>query len=178
MIVAGADPGFDGAIAFLEVDPLRVVGIVDMPTAKKKSGRRELALHELVGDCLQVLDGRRCGHLIIERVNSFAPAGRRMGASSAFSLGECAMAVRMLAACHGWPVTMIAPGQWKRVFSLSADKAQARLRASELLPADAVFWTQKRGLVTVAQANGRAEATLLALYGTRTLSLIEQEKAA
>jgi hypothetical protein len=50
VIIAGADPGFDGAIAFLDVEAQRVVGIVDVPTAKKKSGRREVLLHELVGD--------------------------------------------------------------------------------------------------------------------------------
>ena len=89
MIIAGADPGFHGRDRVSrELDPVRVVGIVDMPLARKKSGRHELLLHELVADCVGALDGRRCGHLWLEKVNAFAPAGRRMGASSAFSLGE------------------------------------------------------------------------------------------
>jgi hypothetical protein len=44
------------------------------------------------------------------------------------------MAIRMLATCQGWPYPLIGSPQWKRSFSLGADKAQARLRASELLP--------------------------------------------
>jgi hypothetical protein len=151
MIVAGADPGFDGALCFLDVEAHRVIGIVDVPTAQKKSGRRELLLHELVADCLGAPDGRRVGHLWLEKLNGFAPGGRRMGASSAFSLGECFMAIRMLATCRGWPVTLIEPAQWKRAFGLGADKAQARLRASELLPDDAFLWTPSRRGVTMQQ---------------------------
>ena len=89
MIIAGADPGFHGAHRVSRNrSTVRVVGIVDMPLARKKSGRHELLLHELVADCVGALDGRRCGHLWLEKVNAFAPAGRRMGASSACSLGQ------------------------------------------------------------------------------------------
>jgi hypothetical protein len=105
-----------------------------------------------------------------------------MGASSAFSLGECSMAVKMLATCLGWPVTMIGAAQWKKGFALGPGKGQARLRARELLPEDAHLWTSRRSRVTMQQANGRAEAALLALYGVRSLQEItassKEEKAA
>src|SRR5262245_48707584 len=111
MIVAGADPGFAGCVCFLEVEEQRVIGVVDVPTVKKASGRREILLHELVSDCLQTLDGRRCAHLVIERVNAFG-----MGVASAFSFGECFMALKMLAVCNGWPFTLVGAPQWKRAF--------------------------------------------------------------
>ncbi len=179
MILAGADPGFLGAVCFLRVESeateARVLGVCDMPTVKKASGRRELLLHDLVADCLGILDGRRCGHLWIERVNAFAPAERRMGASAAFSFGECFMALKMLAACQGWPFTLVGPAQWKKTFSLGSDKGQARARASELMPDDRHLWTPKRGVVNTEQASGRAEAALICLHGVRGFRSIEHD---
>jgi len=175
MIVCACDPGFSGAVAFLELsEPYRVLGVVDMPTAKKASGRRELLLHELVSSCREVLGNQICGHMWIERQVPFgggeAAEGKapRMGASSAFSLGGCQMAVEMMAVCFGWPKELVMPGVWKRHFGIGKDKALARARASELLPADRHLWTPRRGGVNTEHATGRAEAVLLGLYGVHT----------
>lgn len=172
MIVAGADPGLDGAVAFLDAETHRIVGIVDMPVAKKTSGRREILLRELALAVGGTLDGRRVGHIVIERQQPFAGGDRTMGAASAFALGECYAAVKMLAAAAGWPTRIVTPGSWKRTFGLTKDKDQAVAEAGRLMPEDADWWRQKRGVCTKVQAIARAEAALLALYGFQTLGNI------
>lgn len=170
MIFVGADPGLDGALAFLDVETLGLLGIVDMPTAKKANGRREILLAELVADVVGVLDGRRVGRLIVERQQPFAGAERSMGATSAFALGECYMAVKMLAASSGWPMEIVTPAAWKRAYGLPAAKEAALGEANRQMPIDAGLWRQKRGVCTKVQAIARAEAALIALHGARTFA--------
>ena len=167
MIVAGADPGADGAVAFLDAETCRVLAVCDMPMSAG-----ELRVRELAVDLLAALDGRRCGHLWIEKQVPFAGAGRSMGASSAFALGQRYMAICTIAACHGWPYEVVSPVKWKGHFGIRADKALALDCAGRLMPEDAHHWTARRGHCTRARAIGRAEAALIALYGIRSFNAI------
>ena len=175
MIVAGADPGADGAVALLDAETCRVMAIVDMPMSGTELRVRELAL-----DLMAALDGRRLGHLWIERQAAYAGSdrGRRMGSTSAFQMGQRYMAIKAIAACHGWPYEIVAPQKWKGHFRIKADKALALDCAGRLMPEDVGFWTVRRGYCTRAQAIGRAEAALIALYGTRAFGGIAAGEAA
>jgi len=173
VIVAGADPGADGAVAFLDAETCRVLHIIDMPMSAG-----ELRVRELATDLLAALDGRRCGHLWIEKQVPFAGAGRSMGASSAFALGQRYMAICTIAACHGWPYEVVSPVKWKRHFGITSDKSLALDCAGRLLPDDAGLWTARRGYCTRAHAIGRAEAALIALFGIRSFNNIAAGVAA
>lgn len=174
MIVGGCDPGADGAVAFLDAETCRIVACVDMPMAAG-----ELRVRDLAMDLLAALDGRRCGHLWIERQAAFAGSGaRRMGATSAFALGQRYMAVCAIAACHGWPYEVVTPAKWKRHFGIGADKSLALEAAGRLLPEDTGWWTVRRGFCTRAHAIGRAEAALIGLHGIRALGGIAAGAAA
>ena len=173
MIVAGADPGAEGAIAFLDAETCRVLAIVDMPMSAG-----ELRVRELATDLLAALDERRCGHIWIEKQVPFAGAGRSMGASSAFALGQRYMALCAIAACHGWPYETVSPAKWKRHFGIAADKALALDAAGRLLPEDSGLWTARRGYCTRARAIGRSEAALIGLYGIRSFNAIATGAAA
>jgi len=150
-----------------------VLHIIDMPMSAG-----ELRVRELATDLLAALDGRRCGHLWIEKQVPFAGAGRSMGASSAFALGQRYMALCAIAACHGWPYEVVSPVKWKRHFGITADKSLALDCAGRLLPEDAGLWTARRGYCTRARGIGRAEAALIGLYGIRSFNAITTGAAA
>lgn len=163
MIIAGCDPGADGAVCFLDAETSRVVACVDMPMSAG-----ELRVRELAMDLLAALDERRCGCLWIERQAPFAGGTRRIGASSAFALGQRYMAVKAIAACHGWPVEIVSAARWKQHYRIAAAKSLALHCAGQLMPEDAGWWTARRGHCTRARAIGRAEAALIGLFGIRS----------
>jgi len=173
VILGGADPGADGAVALLDAETGRILALVDMPM----SGA-ELRVRDLLLDLNAALDGRRLGHLWIERQAPYAGEGRRIGASSAFRLGERYMALKAIAACSGWPFEIVTAARWKQHFGIRADKSLALECAGRLLPEDAGRWTARRGVCTKAAAIGRAEAALIALYGSRSLAAISAGAAA
>ena len=175
MIVGGADPGADGAVALLDAETCRVLAIVDMPMSGTELRVRELAL-----DLVAALDGRRLGHLWIERQAAYAGSdrGRRMGATSAFNMGQRYMALKALSAAYGWPYEIVSAQKWKKHFGIAADKALALDCAGRLLPEDVGLWTVRRGFCTKSQAIGRAESALIGLYGVRMLGAIAAGEAA
>jgi hypothetical protein len=129
----------------------------------------ELRVRELALELVAALDERRCGHIWIERQAPYAGGARHIGASSAFAIGQRFMALKAIAACYGWPSEIVSPGRWKKHFGILADKRLALDCAGRLMPDDVGRWTVRRGHCTRAQAIGRAEASLIALYGLRSV---------
>lgn len=165
MIVIGVDPGLSGAIAFLIGE--RVVGIIDMPTAKKASGRREMMLRDLTIQIARfVPQSSDVRGVWIENVSS----SPQMGVASSFSFGRCLGAIEGIAAALAWPVEYVTPGKWKRDLKAPKEKPGARKRASDLMPASAELWTPQKGHCTQEQANARAEAAMIGLFGVRTVA--------
>jgi hypothetical protein len=166
MILAGCDPGAQGALALLDAETCRVVAIIDMPMSGS-----ELRVRELVMDIEGTLDGRRVGSLFVEKQAPFAGAGRSIGASSAFNIGQRFMAIKAIAACFGWPTEIVPPAKWQRHFGIpKADKERSLALAEQLMPEDCGLWKPRRGYCTKAQTIGRAEAALIGLFGIRTLA--------
>ena len=69
------------------------------------------------------------------------------------------------------PYTTISPTKWKKSFGLTRDKDASRAAATRLFPANADLFERKKD-------DGRAEATLIALYGQQLLggSTYERQK--
>jgi crossover junction endodeoxyribonuclease RuvC len=156
LVVAGIDPGLHGAIALYDADDRRVIEIWDMPTLEIKRGKtikRRIDLQQLkfiVAD-LQLFG---VSHVYTEDVGGMPG----QSAPAAFSFGYAAGVVTGFIAASQIPITAVTASVWKKALGLRGNKDDARMLASELLPAAAHFWRRKKD-------DGRAEAALIARYG-------------
>jgi crossover junction endodeoxyribonuclease RuvC len=131
MLLAGIDPGIEGAVALLEYAGLdvRLLDIVDMPILDLSRGRkkrREIDVHALAA----IFRERPPDEAYLER----AGARPRQGVASVFRYGDGYGAIRGVLVALNIPLTRIDPGKWKRTLSVPAAKDGARARASELFP--------------------------------------------
>lgn len=149
--ILGIDPGLDGALSWLYFDGR--CDVVDMPTfevMRNKGKKRHLDLPSL----LRIIRERPYDHAFLEAVSAMP----KNGAVSSFSFGRSFGASEMLLAALGRPYDLVVPAVWKRAMGMSADKNAARSRASQLMPESAHLWP-------LVKHDGRAEASVLALYG-------------
>lgn len=155
LLIIGIDPGYTGAIAFLEPDTMRL-DVRDMPLGKSTTGKDELDLHAL-GSLLSVPDHFRTV-VFLEKVHAMP----KQGSSSTFRFGECFGALRMAVVGHGHEDRYVTPQAWKKRFRLSQDKGVSRSYAKSRFPAYADLFARVKD-------DGRAEAALIALFGMETL---------
>jgi crossover junction endodeoxyribonuclease RuvC len=157
-LVAGIDPGLAGALFVL--DPESLAGeALDLPVhalSRSRKAKRELDLAALVA----LIEARRPAHAFVEQAGSMP----RQGVASSFAFGKGFGAVLGTLAALRIPVTLVAAATWKRTLGVPAAKDGARARASQLLPDAAHLWPLRCH-------HGRAEAALLALWGSRQLAL-------
>jgi crossover junction endodeoxyribonuclease RuvC len=154
MIVCGCDVGLTGAVAL--IDDAGAVEVFDMPTLMLARGGRsknEVDAHALARLLAQPID-----HAFVEQVGAMP----KQGTSSVFSLGKAYGLVLGILAAHGTPLDLVPPRVWKAAMRVPAAKEGARSRASQLLPKSAHLWP-------LVKHHGRAEASLLALFGQRQL---------
>ena len=154
-LILGIDPGLSGALAFftpgtgaLVVHDVPVLALTRNGKAKREVDAVELA--RLV-DAAGPID-----HAYIEAVGAMPG----QGVSSVFAFGKVFGLLLGILAANFIPHTLVPPARWKRALRVPAEKDGARARASQLLPAHAGLWTR-------AKDDGRAEAALIAFYGTR-----------
>lgn len=155
ILIAGIDPGLDGAIAQLVGGSLV---IDDMPTFEITTNgkkRRQLDLAS-IARIFGTIQANGCELVCIEEPS----AQPKDGVIQAFKFGFNCCAPQAMAAAFHLPVKLVRPNVWKSSFGLTADKDLARKRASEIMPKFSHLWPLKRH-------DGRAEAALLALYGAR-----------
>jgi crossover junction endodeoxyribonuclease RuvC len=151
MLVLGIDPGLDGALAFYDGTSLRVY---DMPAVQVRGKGRELDCSEIA----RLIDAAgHIKHAYLEQVwvRPNQGAGRN-------KQGVNWGVVRGVVAAHFIPTTIVSPQKWTKALAVQKGKDASRARASELLPAYSALWQRKRD-------DGRAEASLIALYGWRQL---------
>jgi crossover junction endodeoxyribonuclease RuvC len=151
--IAGIDPGLSGAIALYREDELT---IYDMPTHEITTNgkkRRRLDLYALAH--WFDLNGFSIWQAVIEDVHAMPG----QGVSSSFKFGFVAGAVQAMVAAHFVAVKLVSPRVWKSALKLTADKDASRLRASQIFPKHSHLWAR-------AKDDGRAEAALLAYYGS------------
>jgi hypothetical protein len=168
LTVFGIDPGLSGAIAVYSPEMGRVREIADIPTLTmplgKSQNRRVL---DITG--LNYLFSRLVLYqpeaIVLEKVGAFA--GQAPG--SMFSFGECYGALEVLCRQFLCKFYNPAPQEWKAHFRLKGKKAENATaetiaKAEQLMP-DGAFRGPKGGLM-----DGRADAALLALYGSHLLN--------
>jgi crossover junction endodeoxyribonuclease RuvC len=117
--------------------------------------KREVDVQALV-DTVSVWSERR-PTVIIE--NSTPMPGQ--GSASTFSFGKTFGLIYGVCAANKLVIVKVAAAKWKRDLAVPKDKDGARARASVLLPKHSANWPLKKH-------DGRAEAALLALYGSMT----------
>jgi len=148
--ILGIDVGIHGALAFYDVEELI---IFDMPVLGRNKTSR-VDGHRLA----QIIEVQKPDMAMIEQVNAFG-----MGATSAYNFGwNCGSLEGVLSAMQV-PFEYVTPQRWKAVMNCPKDKDGARMKASQLLPQFAHNWPLKKH-------DGRAEATLIALYGNNLSS--------
>lgn len=156
-IYLGVDPGLSGAIA-LFVPGDRMLQTIDIPTYTVTIGgkqRKRLDARKLENDLKALVGSSRITLAAVEDVHSMP----KQGVASAFSFGFVAGAIQQSLTGHGVPMTLVEPSSWKRFLNVPANKDAARRRASQLLPFGAYMWP-------LAKHDGRAEAALIAYYGS------------
>ena len=156
MIIMGVDPGLSGALAFLDTDS-GDLEILDMPTLKAGTGgKRIIDLDTLAREIDARSDYVR--HAFVEAVSTRPGEG----AVGAFSFGQGFGALSGIIVANFIPRTFVRPAVWKKALGVPAAKDAARDRASQLLPQHAAQWARVKD-------DGRAEAALIAYYGSKKL---------
>ncbi len=149
-ILLGVDPGLSGALAFYDGHELMIHDMPTLTITKNGKEKRRVDLMALLG----ILRTYPVKHCFLEAVNAMPG----QGVTSMFSMGRTFGHIEMGIASCNIPITEVHPRAWKQKMNCTADKDSSRLRASQLLPNEAHQWSRKKD-------DGRAEATLLALYG-------------
>jgi crossover junction endodeoxyribonuclease RuvC len=153
MRVLGIDPGVSGAAALVEDGAL--LEVADMPVAMstRADGRIRRKVDPVALAVL--LRGWRPDIAIVEHVH----ASPGMGVSSAFAFGHTAGSIDAVLAVLGCDPRHVSPPAWKRAMAVPADKTETRNAATAAFGTDE-HWQRIKD-------HGRAEAALLALYGSR-----------
>lgn len=157
MIVVGIDPGLSGAVARYNA----VTGgleVVDTPTfmlTRNGKAKRDIDLASFarIVDAFCKEAGTR---IYIEQVGSMPG----QGSSSVFAFGKAYGIALGVAAATFCPIGLVTPQVWKRALNVPKDKDGARARASALMPQHAHNWP-------LVKHDGRAESSLIALYGAQ-----------
>ncbi len=144
--ILGIDNGLLGCLAFYNGEELI---LHDMPTLEVKE-RRVLDMQAIA----RIIKNDPPWHVYLEKLT---PLPKISGLGS-FSMGHSEGFMLGLLTGFNLPYTMVRPNDWKKQMGCPADKDAARQRASQLLPQFAHNWARKRD-------DGRAEASLIALYG-------------
>lgn len=156
-VYLGVDPGLSGAIA-IYVPSDRWLSVVDIPTHTVTIGgkqRKRLDARKLDTELKALVGSGRVTLAAVEDVHAMP----KQGVASAFSFGFVAGAIQQALTAREVPFTLVEPASWKRFLKVPANKDAARRRASQLLPFGADLWP-------LAKHDGRAEAALLAYYGS------------
>jgi len=158
----GIDPGLSGAIAVYRPEDGHVT-CYDMPTFEVK-GKRQIDFYGLA----RIVDTfhLQIKKAVIEEVGAKPRYVKgkpvSMGAASSFKFGKAAGAVEGVVAANFIPVRLVGPGVWKRKVGLPAgsDKGASRQLACRLFPQFSHYWARVKD-------DGRAEAALLAIFGSK-----------
>jgi hypothetical protein len=155
MIVLGIDPGIRGGLAVVS-DRDRIgtlIDAIDIPVVG--SGARERVDVAAARDFVRQ---HRPDIALVER----AQAMPRQGSSSGFKYGKATGALEAAIVLCAVPLEIVEATAWKHFWKLPPkDKERSRQRALELFPSAHALLARKKD-------HGRAEASLIALYGLRT----------
>ena len=146
--IMGVDPGAGGSFAFYF--PLRpnLIGIYDTPSISKRINVDELA---------KIIRNFEPDIAFIEDVHAFP----KQGVVSVWNFAEAHGAFLGVVGTLGIETTLVSPKSWKKAMGLSSDKNESLKMAREFWP-DSTMFKRKCD-------HNRAEAALIALYGSKQL---------
>ena len=152
--ILGIDPGLSGACALLGHDSL---DILDIPTTTRVVNGKKKQQIDPYALALWVEYWRTSiNFAVIEQVNAMP----KQGVTSSFNFGFTTGVIHGILTACAVSVRTVPPQVWKRKFGLlGQDKDASRAEASRRLPKFAAHWPLKKH-------DGRAEAALLAVYGS------------
>lgn len=154
-IILGIDPGCSGAIA--AVKGQKLVSVFDMPTVERKVGKsvkRFVAPHELHTELAAFLIDHEC-ECFIEQVSAMPG----QGVTSMFNFGRSLGNVEGVLASLKIRYHFVPPLTWQRAVRLTGGKEGARALAMQMFP-------EMSSAFSRVKDNGRADAALIALYGS------------
>jgi crossover junction endodeoxyribonuclease RuvC len=152
--ILGVDPGLSGAVATMYDG---AVDVFDVPTTTRtvnKKEKRQIDPYSLAA----WLEIQRplIRFAVIEQVGTMPG----QGVTSAFNFGFTTGCIHGIIAACGIEVRTVPPQVWKRKYGLlGQNKDASRGEASRRFPEFTHLWSLKKH-------DGRAEAALLALYGS------------
>ena len=142
-MICGIDVGQTGAIALLYSDTYAEVH--DMPMLGKEVNGYTVA---------EIFREFTPKHIWLEQQAAF-----KMGRTSAFNFARGYGVLQGVIQTLGIPYTLVTPLKWKKSFSLSKEKDQSRLLVTR-------FYPHMASQVKLKKNDGRAEALLIAKYGS------------
>lgn len=170
MIVAGLDPGKNGALVTLFEDGSTVVNLVPLKEGKRRPGKKSAAS---IPDEVQWARQWR-NQLAFSTPDVFVAEAvhgwKGQSAGASFAFGRAMGFAMATILCVDRPVHPAPPNVWKRELNVSQDKRDAIAEALRLIPSLAPKLVPERGVRTYDQCTGIAEAGLLAYYGIMTIS--------
>jgi crossover junction endodeoxyribonuclease RuvC len=155
MIIAGVDPGLEGALAVLVHSGNRIaVTSHDLPILRigTTSGRQraEIDSNALAG----LLADAACSHLFVEKVGPMP----KQGVTGVFRFGFVAGVIEGLAAGLQIPLSYVRPQVWQKHHAIGPGPDAARQRCLQLFPNIGDQLRRKRDC-------HRADAILVGAYG-------------
>ena len=152
--ILGVDPGLSGCMAMLNAG---AVDVFDIPTTTRtvnKKEKRQIDPYQLAA----WLEIQRplIRFAVVEQVGTMPG----QGVTSAFNFGFTTGCIHGIIAACGIEIRTVPPQVWKRKYGLlGQNKDASRGEASRRFPQFTHLWQLKKH-------DGRAEAALLALYGS------------
>lgn len=142
--VTGIDLGLKGAIATVSLYPLTLVKVTDMPVVDNSICAYQLK---------SIIKQHKSDHIVIENVHAMP----NQGVVSMFKFGRSKGLVEGVLAAQNKQIEWVTAKKWKSYYQLSKQKDESRNLATALFRTS-TQWPLKKH-------DGRAEATLIALYG-------------
>jgi len=162
--ILGVDPGLSGCMAMLHKG---AVDVFDIPTTTRtvnKKEKRQIDPYQL--SAWLEIQRPLIKFAVVEQVGAMPSRGkpgspaRAMGVTSAFNFGFTTGCIHGIIAACGIEIRTVPPQVWKRKYGLlGQNKDASRGEASRRFPQFTHLWQLKKH-------DGRAEAALLALYGS------------
>ena len=152
--ILGVDPGLSGCMAMLHKG---AVDVFDIPTTTRtvnKKEKRQIDPYQL--SAWLEIQRPLIKFAVVEQVGTMPG----QGVTSAFNFGFTTGCIHGIIAACGIEIRTVSPQVWKRKYGLiGQNKDASRGEASRRFPEFTHLWQLKKH-------DGRAEAALLALYGS------------
>jgi len=162
LLVAGVDPGVNGAVGLWDVDANKLFSVIPLPHYTVMVGKMErtrLDEIELVAlfKCFFAMGVKLVG---IENVQGGNYGGKKQSASGAFQFGYTFGLLRMAALANGMEIDAASPAVWKLREQVPASAKGIVLLADKAFPEFTHMWHGPKG----GLLHDRADAAFLARY--------------